>query len=373
MDENARTVVNALGQLPDWLFPNQVPQNQLSKPNFSPDIQQAAVDWSLGAPGSNPSEHLAQRGQGLYHSGDDPMGEIHSELGQKPDAMQMAMAIMGGPRALRLGPRGSMGYHSIYNGDQPIATMRVANENPRDLWVENIGAHKSKILQEGTGAPAASDPNSIGPGSLRSIIPQLKEMYPEAERIGGWRITGARDKAGSTGTAWLRLRPPEDAGALNTAADDAMRRWWDKTIDVGGDMRSSAHAIKRNMNEDVAAYDLVKRLQNPDVTEMTARRNVMQGGQPNWSEVSPIDKQDARHDAAVFGAAPNTGNQAITQDMSDAVRNRWLGAQQRQMRRDRNNEVQTQMGGDERNMQVLNQVMQAQRAMAEALKGSGAP
>lgn len=47
--------------------------------------------------------------------------------------------------------------------------------------------------------------NSFGPALVRDIKRQLKEMYPDHEYISGNRITGAREQAGATGVAKVKL------------------------------------------------------------------------------------------------------------------------------------------------------------------------
>lgn len=62
------------------------------------------------------------------------------------------------------------------------------------LYVDNMGA--------------AGGPSSIGPAGMRSLLEQLKEMFPNAETLEGMRVSGAREKAGI-----------EDAKDLKTSID----------------------------------------------------------------------------------------------------------------------------------------------------------
>lgn len=48
-------------------------------------------------------------------------------------------------------------------------------------------------------------PNAFGPSLTRSILRQLKEAYPEATEIGGFRISGARERAGTEKEAWIKF------------------------------------------------------------------------------------------------------------------------------------------------------------------------
>jgi hypothetical protein len=71
----------------------------------------------------------------------------------------------------------------------------------KDLWVDWIGS--------AWGGPPTE--NALGAKEIRSLIPEIKKHYPEAERIGGFR-SGARAKnspEGQGGETWVKLNPLE--------------------------------------------------------------------------------------------------------------------------------------------------------------------
>ncbi len=301
------------------------------------------------------------RGPSLQKPGDDPIGDLHGQLHAGMDPMQMAMALAGGPRGLRLTPGkniyGSSISHTILNNDKtPLAEMEITpRREGKDLWVEGINSFPKNAVQASTGKPATQEPNAIGPGSLRTIIPQLMEMYPNAERLGGYRVSGARDKAGAIGRAWLNFRRPVDeASPISGTSADVIGRWRDIAREHIDNQRLGVRNIQQNMEDTIRMNDLSRDLNNPAVTEMTARRNAALGGQTKWSALPDFAKGDFRMDAEQFGAPPGQ----LPQNQSDAVRNRWLGAQQRAWRADRNKEVAGQMAGDARDAQVQNQIIQ---------------
>lgn len=271
------------------------------------------------------------------------------------DPLSMAMAIMGGPRQLKLGAGRAGSYnisHPILNDDKPIGYLNLRKPtNPKALYVDMIQGFPEKIPQEGTGLPAKYNANAIGPAGIRALIPQLKEMYPEAEKIGGFRVSGARDKANKVGDAWMRLRFPSDPTELIKDAEGAaLRRWRHETKDFRHKADETQGLTQRQMQESVRDSDLTRNLENPAVTEMTARRNAMKRGYPNWSEASTEgwsvdDKAAFRQRARYYGATTDPLN-PITQEMSNAVRNRWLGAQQRAWRRDLDAKTQAQITQD---------------------------
>src|SRR5258706_14694245 len=71
----------------------------------------------------------------------------------------------------------------------------VPFDGGKRLYVDTFGGYESK----GYG------PNAFGPALTRDIARQLKEAYPEATHIGGFRISGAREKAGTTREIWIKF------------------------------------------------------------------------------------------------------------------------------------------------------------------------
>jgi hypothetical protein len=71
----------------------------------------------------------------------------------------------------------------------------VPYDNGTRLYVDNVGGFESK----GYG------PNSFGPSLLKHLIDQIKAEYPEAKQVGGFRISGAREKAGTTREVWVKI------------------------------------------------------------------------------------------------------------------------------------------------------------------------
>lgn len=71
----------------------------------------------------------------------------------------------------------------------------VPYDGGKRLYVDNIGAFET----QGYG------PNAFGNSLTRDIARQLKEQYPQAEMIGGFRISGARRRAGSEREVWIKF------------------------------------------------------------------------------------------------------------------------------------------------------------------------
>lgn len=71
----------------------------------------------------------------------------------------------------------------------------------KNLFVEWIGG--TKDIATPTGGAA----NVYGPKLIKSLLRQLKEEFPDAEKLVGWRVSGAREKAGKLGAAEVKLSP----------------------------------------------------------------------------------------------------------------------------------------------------------------------
>lgn len=77
------------------------------------------------------------------------------------------------------------GFHRYRINDEhgaPVAEVDIDAKNPKHLFVNWIGH-----VHEET--------NVFGPSEIRSLIPQIKQQYPEAQTIGGHRVSGARHRA----------------------------------------------------------------------------------------------------------------------------------------------------------------------------------
>lgn len=96
----------------------------------------------------------------------------------------------------------------------PIATIETSHfdpamnrVNPEHLEVEMIEA-----LTKGGGV------GSLSPKGVRDVLAQLREEFPESKTIGGFRISGAREQAGSTGRVTMKLNEMLAAAGLGGSA-----------------------------------------------------------------------------------------------------------------------------------------------------------
>lgn len=90
------------------------------------------------------------------------------------------------------------------------------HEDGRVLYVDWVG----KAGKE----PYSTGPNSFGKADMRDMMQQLKKEFPEAEIIGGHRVSGARDKAGAVGGTYMPLKSGYDKELLKELRDKAAER-----------------------------------------------------------------------------------------------------------------------------------------------------
>lgn len=83
-------------------------------------------------------------------------------------------------------------FHLLDENGEKRGWLRVVPfENGKKLYIDNIGGKKGA--------------NMFGPALTRDIARQLKEEYPEAEQIGGFRVSGAREKAETEREVWVKF------------------------------------------------------------------------------------------------------------------------------------------------------------------------
>lgn len=82
-----------------------------------------------------------------------------------------------------------------------------------------------KVYIDGIGGLNGHDANSLGPALTRSLLKQIKELYPDMEELGGFRISGAREKAGSEKEVWIKF----DLGPEGTQRfRDLLKESWER-------------------------------------------------------------------------------------------------------------------------------------------------
>lgn len=136
-------------------------------------------------------EHrIADRGIRIEPMREERMSEVDQDtrsiLGEEPD---------------------SRGFH-IYDGKDQIGSvhLRQSPTDPKTVIIEDIYS----TAREGRGGA-----NTIGMHAVRGMLDEIKREYPEATKVVGFRVSGAREKASfdqgqqRTGTASVNLSDPK--------------------------------------------------------------------------------------------------------------------------------------------------------------------
>ena len=110
----------------------------------------------------------------------------------------------------------TQGFQITDTDGKPVAYLFIADENGGyRLYVDDIRT-------------LGGNANTIGPRALRDLLTQLKQEFPQAEELTGFRVSGARDKAGSwetKGKVSIKLAEPTAADHLfQILLDDRIER-----------------------------------------------------------------------------------------------------------------------------------------------------
>lgn len=89
-----------------------------------------------------------------------------------------------------------------------IGMHNESGQRVGDIHITPFDGGKKLYVDMINGIGEYYNPNNFGPALMRSIVRQLKDIYPQAEHIGGYRVTGARGEAGAK-DVWIKLAEAE--------------------------------------------------------------------------------------------------------------------------------------------------------------------
>jgi hypothetical protein len=145
------------------------------------------------------------------HPRPEPKSTIAEPLQTTRGAAGLEPLFAVGDRKLELRRRPPS--ERTYKDEFPADEFRIHDETGKKVgWLEVVpyeGGKKLYIDNIGGFEHLGYGPNAFGPSLTRSLIQQLKEQYPQVEQIGGFRISGAREKAGVAKEAWIKVQPGE--------------------------------------------------------------------------------------------------------------------------------------------------------------------
>lgn len=92
--------------------------------------------------------------------------------------------------------------YAVYRGDEPLAYIS-GGIDPADPKTFHIG--------DVTSAAETEDViNTLGPSTVRQILRAIQERFPGVERIGGYRVSGARAEAENVFIPLTRTKRPDE-------------------------------------------------------------------------------------------------------------------------------------------------------------------
>lgn len=106
-----------------------------------------------------------------------------------------------GDRNLKIEKRPTAMKADVFGADQ----WRILDEKGGKVGHLELTPHGDKLYVDVVQGLGGLGPTDFGPALMRSLLRQIKEAYPEAKQIGGFRISGARERAGAEAEAWIKL------------------------------------------------------------------------------------------------------------------------------------------------------------------------
>lgn len=125
--------------------------------------------------------------------------------------------------ALMLMPRfntkaGESGTYDIMDNGKKLGwTQLEYNPEKKAVLVDMIASHQPSTRPVGTPGNYIQDrENTLGTAKVREMINALRGTFPEVQTVGGFRVSGARDKAGKPAAVEMKI-PPAPQAAVPSA------------------------------------------------------------------------------------------------------------------------------------------------------------
>lgn len=125
-----------------------------------------------------------------------------------PEAVPATRAAYGlepllsvGDRNIRMEKRPTEMKADVFGADQ----WRLLDEQGNKVGHLEITPHDNRLYVDMVQGMNGLGPRDFGPALMRSLLRQIKEQYPEAQEIGGFKVAGARGLAGAEKEVWIKL------------------------------------------------------------------------------------------------------------------------------------------------------------------------
>ena len=201
---------------------------------------------------------------------------------------KLALERLKGTEGAMFGP--AQGFHDFSINDEngnPVGTLNLSEQRGgKDIYVEMINGIS------GLG------PRDFGPAIMRDIKRQVKAEFPNAERIGGHRVSGMREKFGTemgpTSSVWVKL---------DKLGDDDFQDL--KEVLEGGQWETYSPNIQAYIKPDAmrseADRELV-RIVNEEADRIAPKKTAVQVVDTIKAKTVGIEGQRADEDIKVDGA-----------------------------------------------------------------------
>jgi hypothetical protein len=129
-----------------------------------------------------------------------------------PEEVPTARAAAGlepmfsiGDRKLRMEKRPVAMEADVFGADQ----WRLLDEQGNKVGHLELTPHGDRLYVDVVQGLNGLGPRDFGPALMRDLLRQIKAEYPQAKEIGGFRVSGARELAGTEKEAWIKLDNPD--------------------------------------------------------------------------------------------------------------------------------------------------------------------
>lgn len=132
----------------------------------------------------------------------DPVEAVRAAAGLEP-----LFAI--GDRKLELAAKDKYPFKAVNGEDRTVHTFDIMDDKGKNVGIVDLtemnGGKTLYIENIAADWRLGPSPNSWGPSLIRDVLRQIKDTFPNAEELSGFRVSGAREKAGLAGKAKIKL------------------------------------------------------------------------------------------------------------------------------------------------------------------------
>jgi len=177
--------------------------------HVEPEVAKELHDFTRLRDGGLTLDETKLSGLGERSAIADPLQLVRGSGGMEPmfqiGDRKLTLEAKGPEIDAKTGVIGSDQFRILDETGKKVGFLEAtAREGGTKVYIDNIGG----LEAQGFG------PNSFGPALTRSLLAQIKSAYPNVKEIGGFRISGARERAGTTGPATIKVQSGDAIDAI---------------------------------------------------------------------------------------------------------------------------------------------------------------